>query len=34
MFSSGLVFDNAAVVNYTGRVPFGPDGQHLSFAFC
>ncbi len=34
MFSSGLVFDNAAVVNYTGCTPFGPDGQHLSFAFC
>lgn len=29
MFSSGLVFDDAAVVNYTGCAPLGPDGQHL-----
>lgn len=27
--SSGLVFDDAAVVNYTGCAPFGPDSQHL-----
>lgn len=32
MFSPGLVFDDAAVVNYTGYAPFGPD-RPTSF-FC
>lgn len=27
--SHQLVFDDAAVVNYTGYAPLGPDGQHL-----